>query len=348
MAEKKILTPLSKLGEFGLIERINKKIKVQNNSTIKGIGDDTAVLKHNEDKRILVTTDMLTENVHFNLSYTPLMHLGYKAVVVNLSDIYAMNGTPEQITVSLAISNRFTVEAIDELYEGIRSACEFYKVDLVGGDTTSSQSGLIISITAIGTVNEKDIVYRNTAKANDLVVVTGDLGGAYAGLQLLEREKEIFKAHPTVQPDLRGHDYILRRQLKPEARYDIIEQFKVLGLKPTSMIDISDGLSSEILHLSIKSGLGCRLIEGKIPIASETVEMAKELNIDPTICAMSGGEDYELLFTIQPTEINKVRNHPDFTVIGNMTAETGKYFLIARDGTEVPINSQGWNAFLNS
>ncbi len=347
MDEKQILTPLSKLGEFGLIEHLNEKINIKNSSTIKGIGDDTAVLKHNKNEVVLVTTDMLAENVHFHLSYTPLKHLGYKSVVVNLSDIYAMNGRPEQITVSLAISNRFTVEAIDELYEGICSACDFYNVDLVGGDTTSSQSGLVISITAVGYAKEEDIVFRNTAKANDLIVVTGDLGGAYMGLQLLEREKEIFKAHPDVQPDLSGHDYILRRQLKPEARYDIIEQFKQLGLHPTSMIDISDGLSSETLHLSIKSGLGCRLIENKIPIAEETAEMAKEFNLDPTICALSGGEDYELLFTIRPDDISKVRNHPDFTVIGNMTAEAGKHFLIARDGTEVPLNAQGWNAFLN-
>ena len=347
MSEKKILTPLSKLGEFGMIEHISKKIKTKNESTIKGIGDDTAVLKHNSNKMSLVTTDMLTENVHFNLSYIPLKHLGYKSVAVNVSDIYAMNGKAEQITVSLAVSSRFTVEAIDELYAGINAACDFYGVDLVGGDTTSSQSGLIISITAIGTANKEDIVYRNTAKEGDLIVVTGDLGGAYAGLQLLEREKEIFKANPGVQPDLSGHNYILQRQLKPEARYDIIDEFKKLGIKPNAMIDISDGLSSEILHLSIKSGLGCRLIESKIPIAQETADMAKELNIDPSICALSGGEDYELLFTIAASELPKFRNHPDFTVIGNMTAEKGDYKLIARNGTEIPITSQGWNAFLN-
>ncbi len=347
MAEKKILTPLSKLGEFGLIERIKSKIKIGNETTIYGIGDDTAVLKHNAVEQVLVTTDMLTENVHFNLSYTPLKHLGFKSVVVNLSDIYAMNGKPEQITVALAVSNRFPVEAIDELYEGILLACENYGVDLVGGDTTSSQSGLVISITAIGYAKAEDIVYRHTAQQNDLIVVSGDLGGAYMGLQLLEREKEIFKANPGIQPDLSGNDYVLRRQLHPIARHDVIEQLSSLGLKPTSMIDISDGLSSEVLHLSIKSGLGCRLIESKIPIAPETEEMARELNLDPTVCALSGGEDYELLFTISPSDMDKVRNHPDFTVIGNMTDALEEYKLISRDGTAVALNSQGWNAFLN-
>jgi thiamine-monophosphate kinase len=345
MLDNKKLTPLSAIGEFGLIKRIQEKVTIQQISTHKAIGDDAAVLEF-IGKQILLTTDMLTENVHFNLMYTPLKHLGYKSVIVNLSDICAMNGTPSQITVSLAVSNRFSVEAIDELYEGILLACENYGVDLVGGDTTSSQSGLIISITAIGHANADDVVYRNSAQKGDLVCVTGDLGAAYMGLQLLEREKEIYKANPGIQPDLQGNDYILKRQLKPEARLDIVELMHSLKLKPTAMIDISDGLSSEIMHIGLDSGLGAKIYEAKIPIAEETLKMAVELNIDPTISAMSGGEDYELLFTIRPDDYEKIKNLPDFTVIGTMTDVSDGFKLLTRDGSTVQITSQGYNAFL--
>jgi thiamine-monophosphate kinase len=346
MSGQEKLTPLAEIGEFGLIHRINEKISLKNKSTLKGIGDDAAVVDY-QNEQMVITTDMLTENVHFNLMYTPLRHLGYKAVVVNLSDVFAMNAKPEQITVSIAVSSRFTVEAIDELYEGIIAACDAYDVDLVGGDTTSSQSGLIISITALGRAKKEDIVYRNTAQNGDLICVTGDLGGAYLGLQLLEREKEIFRANPGIQPDLSGNDYILRRQLKPEARGDIFQVFKDIQLKPTAMIDISDGLSSEILHIGLGSGLGAKIIEDKIPLAEETIEMAVEMNLDPTVCALSGGEDYELLFTIAATEINKVRNNPDFTIIGVMEEAEKGFHLITRDGSQVAIESQGYNAFLN-
>jgi len=346
MQENQKLTPLSAIGEFGLIKRIQDRVKIQQISTHKAIGDDAAVLEFN-GKQILVTTDMLTENVHFNLMYTPLKHLGYKAVVVNLSDICAMNGTPSQITVSLAVSSRFSVEAIDELYEGILLACENYGVDLVGGDTTSSQSGLIISITAIGFADADAVVYRNKAQKGDLICVTGDLGAAYMGLQLLEREKEIYKANPGTQPDLHGNDYILKRQLKPEARMDIVELMANLKLTPTAMIDISDGLSSEIMHIGLGSGLGAKIYEAKIPMAAETIKMAAELNIDPTISAMSGGEDYELLLTIKPEDYEKIKNHPDFTVIGTMADVVDGFKLIARDGSTVQITSQGYNAFLN-
>lgn len=341
------LTSLSELGEFGLIERLTKDFSVQHKSTLKGIGDDAAVIKAGDDV-LVVTTDLLIEQVHFNLGYMPLKHLGYKSVVVNVSDVAAMNAVPEQITVSIALSNRFSVEALDELYAGIKTACEVYKVDLIGGDTTSSTSGLLISITAIGRAKPEEIVYRNTANANDLICVTGDLGGAYTGLQLLERENTIFKANPEIQPQLAGYEYILQKQLRPEARTDMRETFRQLGIKPTAMIDISDGLSSEIIHISRQSELGCKIFEDKIPIADETRAMAKEINIDPTICAMNGGEDYELLFTIQPSDYDKVKNHPDITVIGHMLSAQLQYYLVARDGTHVPINAQGWNALLES
>ncbi len=347
MSNKDNLTQLSELGEFGLIQRISEKIKLNNISTLKGVGDDAAVLDYNKDQ-IIVTSDMLLENVHFNLVYVPLKHLGYKAVMVNLSDVYAMNAKPEQITVAIAVSSRFTVEAIDALYDGILLACEKFGVDLVGGDTTSSQSGLIISITAIGRANKNEIVYRNTASKGDLVCVTGDLGGAYMGLQLLEREKEIFNANPGIQPSLDGNDYILGRQLKPIARGDIYEIFKDLKLMPTAMIDVSDGLSSEIMHIGFGSKLGAKIVEEKIPIAPETINLAKEMNLDPTVCAMSGGEDYELLFTINPDDYDKIKNSPDFTVIGTMVDEAEGFLLISRDGTPVGIESQGYNAFLKS
>ena len=341
------LTPISKYGEFGLIKHLTEKFSFENSSTEISIGDDAAVINP-EGQKVVVTTDVLAEGVHFNLGYVPLKHLGYKAVVVNVSDIAAMNATPTQILVSLAISNRFPVEALEEIYAGIALACKHYKVDLVGGDTTSSTSGLVMSITAIGLENSENIVRRNTAKENDLLVVTGDLGGAYAGLQILEREHSVYLANPNMQPEMEGYDYILERQLKPEARTDIKKTLKELDVLPTSMIDVSDGLSSEILHLSDQSKVGFRLYEEKIPMDSLTISTAEELNLNPVMCALSGGEDYELLFTISPNDFEKIKNHPDFTVIGHaVDLEQGNY-LIARGSNElVALNAQGWDAFLN-
>ena len=334
---------LAELGEFGLIKRVTAKAKIKNESTIKGVGDDCAVLNY-PDKRVIVTTDLLTEGVHFNLVYVPLKHLGYKAVSVNVSDICAMNAIPRQITVSLAISSKFTLAAIDELYEGIHLACAHYGVDLVGGDTTSSLTGLTISITAIGEAEESELTYRSGAKPTDLLCVTGDLGGAYLGLQLLERENELFRLNPTVQPQLSGYDYILGRQLKPEARVDMREIFKMLEIKPTSMIDISDGLSSEILHLCEDSGVGCRLYEERLSFDPQTQKMAEEIHINPLVAALNGGEDYELLFTIPVTEDEKVRNHPDITVIGHMTGKEEGTLLVTSGGLqEIPLQAQGWN-----
>lgn len=338
-------TELEKLGEFGLIERIAKNVSKFQESTIKGIGDDAAVIAH-EDEVTLISTDMLSEGVHFDLMYTPLKHLGYKSVVVNLSDIYAMNATPKQITVSIAMSNRFSLEAIDELYTGINAACAVYGVDLIGGDTTSSKSGLVLSITAVGTAKKDEVVYRNTAKEGDLLVVTGDLGGAYMGLQLLEREKEVFKAASTVQPDLEGNDYILERQLKPEARKDVFEQMNKEKIKPSAMIDISDGLSSEIIHISRQSELGCTLYEDKIPIDHTTYDAARKFNLDPTLCALSGGEDYELLFTIPQSEFDKVKNNPNMSVIGYMTDKNSGYQLVTKQGSIHPLEAQGWDPIL--
>lgn len=339
-------TELSDLGEFGLIEHLTKDIQVSKPHTIKGIGDDAAVIDIGEEY-LLVSTDMLMEGVHFNLSYTPLKHLGYKAVVVNLSDIYAMNGVPEQITISLALSNRFSVEAMEELYEGIRMACTFYGVDIVGGDTTSSMSGLAISITAIGRVDKDKVVYRNGAAENDLIVVTGDLGGAYMGLQVLERERAVFQTAPTAQPDLAGNDYILERCLKPEARKDIIALLAELEIKPTAMIDISDGLASEVIHLAKSSGLGAVIYEDKVPMDTITISRAREFNIEPTTCAMNGGEDYELLFTISQADFERVKGHPDLTVIGHMSDDAVGYQLVTRGGQQLKIKAQGWDALLN-
>ncbi|GAB4294644.1 MAG: thiamine-phosphate kinase [Marinilabiliales bacterium] len=336
-------TPLSELGEFGLINHLTKSFKKKNKTTIYGIGDDAAVIGKGKEKTI-ITTDLLIEGIHFNLIYTPLKHLGYKSVIVNLSDIYAMNATPEQITVSIAVSSKFSVEALDELYKGIKLACDEYSVDLIGGDTTSSLTGLAICITAIGKAEKDKIVYRSGARKNDVICVTGDLGGAYMGLQLLEREKEVFKVNPNMQPKLDGYDYILQRQLKPEARKDIIELFGNLELIPTSMIDVSDGLSSELLHICDKSGCGCHIFEEKIPIHINTVKMADEFKIDPTTCALNGGEDYELLFTVPLDKIEIISNYASVTAIGYITdKESGKY-LIARDGTKIELIAQGWNA----
>ncbi|MDP6908747.1 MAG: thiamine-phosphate kinase, partial [Flavobacteriales bacterium] len=297
MFENNDRTELSELGEFGLIDRIARSAELNQKSSIKGIGDDAAVLG-TEKKKTLVTTDLLLEGIHFDLSYAPLKHLGYKAVAVNLSDIYAMNGKPTQITVSLGLSSRFSLEAIDELYTGILLACEKYNVDLVGGDTSSSVSGLTISVTAIGEVDEDNIVYRNGAKETDLICVSGDLGAAYLGLQLLEREKKIFEDNPEIQPDLTGHDYVLERQLKPEARADIIDILELEKVKPSAMLDVSDGLSSDLMHICTQSDVGCRVYVDKIPVDHTAVNAAEELNIDPTTCALNGGEDYELLFTV--------------------------------------------------
>ena len=345
MAENNSRTELSELGEFGIIKHLTKNIVLKNESSILGVGDDCAVID-NKNKQTVVTTDMLVEGVHFDLMYVPLKHLGYKSVMVNLSDVYAMNATPRQITVSIAMSNRFSVEALEELYEGIYLACSKCNVDLVGGDTTSSTSGLVISVTAIGEVAAEEIVRRDTAKESDLLVVSGDLGGAYVGLQLLEREKEVYKTNPKIQPDLEGHDYILERQLKPEARMDVAEILKKLEIKPTSMIDISDGLSSEVLHICEASQVGCNLYEEKIPLDPTTINMAREFNLDPTVCALSGGEDYELLFTIDLKDYDKIKGNPNFTIIGHITAKSAGANLIARNGALYPITAQGWDALI--
>ena len=340
------LTPISTYGEFGLIKHLTENFSFKNTSTEISIGDDAAVINP-ENKKIVVSTDILAEGVHFNLGYVPLKHLGYKAVVVNISDIAAMNAIPTQILVSLAVSNRFPVEALEEIYAGIALACKHYKVDLVGGDTTRSKSGLVMSITAIGMEDSENIVKRSGAKPNDLLVVTGDLGGAYLGLQILEREHAVYLANPNMQPEMEGYDYILERQLKPEARTDIKKTLIELGVKPTSMIDISDGLSSEILHLSDQSKVGFRLYEEKIPMDSLTISTADELNLNPAMCAMNGGEDFELLFTIAPEDFEKIRNHPDFSIIGHaVELEQGNY-LVARGSNElISLTAQGWDAFL--
>ena len=337
-------TKLEEIGEFGLIKHLTQNIELKNN-TIKGVGDDAAVLNPTAGKVTLVSTDLLLEGVHFDLSYFPLKHLGYKSVSVNASDIYAMNGTPKQITVSVGMSSKFSVEAIAEIYEGINLACEKYKIDLVGGDTTASKQGLIISVTVIGEANENEVVYRNGAQEFDLICVSGDLGGAYAGFQLLEREKRVFIDNPEMQPDLAGHDYILERQLKPEARKDIIEFFKAMDIQPTSMIDVSDGLASELFHIAEQSKVGVTIYEDKIPIDATTYNMARELDLDPTLTALSGGEDYELLFTIKQSDYNKLENHPDFTVIGHVTKAEEGLHMISKGGQKHALKAQGWKAF---
>ena len=340
------LTPISALGEFGLIKHLTANFPLKQVSTEVSIGDDAAVID-SEGKKMVLTTDVLAEGVHFNLGYVPLKHLGYKAVVVNLSDIAAMNTTPSQILVSVAVSNRFPVEALEEIYSGIQLACERYGVDLIGGDTTSSQAGLVISITAIGLAKSEEIVLRNGAKEHDLLVVTGDLGAAYLGLQILEREHAVYLANPEMQPEMEGYDYILERQLKPEARTDIKNILNELNVQPTSMIDISDGLASEILHLSDQSDVGFRLYEEKIPMDPLTISTAEELNLNPVMAALSGGEDYELLFTISPTDFEKIKNHPDFTVIGHAVAKEQCNYMVLRGSNELAeITAQGWDAFL--
>ncbi len=337
-------TSLEKLGEFGLIEHLTASFSNQHASTVKGIGDDAAVLDFKK-KKTIVTTDMLIEGVHFDLSYMPLKHLGYKAVMVNLSDIYAMNATARQITVSMAASNRFPLEALEELYAGIQLATTTYGVDLIGGDTTSSQKGLLISITAIGEASEEQLTYRDGAKPNDLLVVTGDLAAAYMGLQVLEREKEVFKVNPNNQPDLEPYSYIIERQLKPEARKDIVELLEKLEVKPTAMIDISDGLSSEILHLCKNSKVGCNLFEDKIPLDPTVIAACEEFKMDSTMVALNGGEDYELLFTIDQKDFEKIKGNPNLTVIGHMTDASEGANLITRANTKIPLTAQGWNSF---
>lgn len=336
-------TELSELGEFGLIDHLTRNFALVNEGSLMGIGDDAAVLDFKEEKAV-VTTDLLVEGVHFDLAYMPLKHLGYKAIMVNLSDVYAMNATPKQVTVSIAVSNRFPVEALEELYSGIELAANLYKVDVIGGDTTSSTSGLVISITALGSAKEEDVVYRSGAKPNDLLVVTGDLGAAYMGLQVLEREKEVFKVNPRSQPDLDPYTYLIERQLKPEARKDIPPLFKALDLKPTSMIDISDGLSSEIIHLCKRSKTGAYLYEEKIPLDPAVISVCEEFKIDSTTIALNGGEDYELLFTIDQKDYEKIKGNPNFTVIGHMAEEHEGMHLVTRANQKIALIARGWNA----
>ncbi|MCA4894632.1 MAG: thiamine-phosphate kinase [Cytophagales bacterium] len=342
MAEKR--TEITDLGEFGLIERVKSSFSLQNSTSLVGIGDDAALIACGEEY-LLVTTDMLLESVHFDLSYMPLQHLGYKAVVANVSDIAAMNGKPGQITVALAFSNRFSLEAIDSVYDGIRSACENYKVDLVGGDTSASASGLVISITALGRVSKGKETLRSTAKMNDIICVTGDLGAAYLGLQVLEREKQVFLTNPEMQPDLEKYEYLVGRQLRPEARMDIVHELADKEVVPTAMIDISDGLASELLHLSKSSGVGIKIFEDKVPIDAGAFETAIEFKIDPITCALNGGEDYELLFTIAPSDYEKLKNHPDIHFIGHVHNNPQQNVMLTKQETIVPLKAQGWNHF---
>lgn len=342
---KKPLSEIEELGEFGLIHHLTKNIELKNKSSIKGVGDDAAVINY-KNKQTVVTTDMLVEGIHFDLLYTPLKHLGYKAATSNFSDVYAMNAMPKQVTVSLAVSNRMSVEGLEELYEGVLLACEIYGVDLVGGDTTSSTSGLIINITAVGEVEKKDLVYRNGAKENDLICVSGDLGGAFMGLQLLEREKQIFNENPNIQPDFSGYDYVLERQLKPEPRKDVIDMFKEIGIKPTAMIDVSDGLSSDLIHICQQSNVGCTIYEDKLPLDIQTITVAEEMNLDPTVCALNGGEDYELLFTVSLDDYNKIKDQKRVAVIGHITSDKEVYQIVTKGEQVQTLTAQGWDAIL--
>jgi thiamine-monophosphate kinase len=337
---------LSEIGEFGLIDRIKKQFEhFQHPQTLKGIGDDCAVIDNGTDLLMLISTDMLVEGIHFDLRYMPLPHLGYKAVAVNVSDVAAMNGTPRQITVSMALSNRFSVEAIESIYEGINLACEHFKVDLVGGDTTASPAGLFISISVMGVVEKSKIAYRNTAQPNDIICVSGDLGGAYMGLQVLEQEKQVFLANPDMQPQLEDKAYIVGRQLRPQARLDIVHELADLNIIPTSMIDISDGLASELLHLCTQSGTGARIFEENLPIDSQTYSTAVSFNISPTTAALNGGEDYELLFTIRQADHEKLKNHPDIHFIGYMTPANLGVNLVTQQENLYPLTAQGWQHF---
>jgi thiamine-monophosphate kinase len=336
------LTSLAELGEFGLIDRLTRNVKHYHPETLKGIGDDAAVIDAG-DKVVLLSTDLLVEGIHFDLTYMPFKHLGYKAAVVNISDIAAMNGIPKQMTVSLAVSSRFSAEALDELYAGILMACEKYKVDLVGGDTSSNVKGLMISVSIIGEAKKEEVTYRSGARSGDLLCVTGDLGSAYIGLLILEREKSVFQVDPNMQPELTGFDYQVGRQLRPEARTDIRNLLLGIGVKPTSMIDISDGLASEVLHICKQSGVGCKLFEGKIPIDGHTRELSKEYKIIPSVSALSGGEDYELLFTVRQEDYEKIKDIAAITIIGHMTAAAEGKYMITPDGKSVPITAQGWD-----
>lgn len=333
---------INQLGEFGLIDRIRRNFSLENKHSLFGIGDDAAVLDAGEEN-LLVTSDMLLEGIHFDLTYTPLHHLGYKAVAVNVSDIAAMNGKAEQIIVNIGLSNRFSVQAVDALYEGVKKACLNYKVDLVGGDTTSSASGLVISISALGRVPKNKVAYRHGAREHDIICVTGDLGGAFMGLQVLEREKQVFLSNPDMQPGLEKYDYIVGRQLKPEARTEIIFDLEEFGVVPTSMIDVSDGLASELLHISRESNAGVRIYEDKIPVDELTYETAMEFKLDPITCALNGGEDYELLFTIRKEDQEKLKNHPDVHMIGYVHARKDENFMVSRQGSLVPLQAQGWD-----
>jgi thiamine-monophosphate kinase len=336
-------TSIAQLGEFGLIEHLTKNFTINHPSTLKGIGDDAAVLDFGT-KKVVVSTDLLIEGVHFDLAYMPLKHLGYKSVVVNVSDICAMNAKATQITVSIAVSNRFPLEALDELFAGITIAAKEYNVDVIGGDTTSSQKGLIISITAIGEADTEELVYRTGANQTDLLVVSGDIGAAYMGLQVLEREKQVFQVNPNSQPDLDMYSYLIERQLKPEARKDVRTLLHALEIKPTSMIDISDGLSSEIIHICKQSSVGCNLYEDKLPIDPQFIATCEEFNIDSTTVAINGGEDYELLFTIAMDDFDKIKGNPNFTIIGHMTHESEGIHLITRANTKIPLKARGWDA----
>ncbi len=351
------MAEISTLGEFGLIRRLTKDIELKNKETVKGVGDDCAVLNYGSDRDVLVTTDLLMEGVHFDLTYMPLKHLGYKAAQVNFSDVYAMGGTPRQITVSLALGRRFTIEDMDELYAGLRLACDAHGVDIVGGDTTSSRTGLAISITCIGDVEKGQAILRSGARPTDLVCVSGDLGAAYMGLQLLERENQVYyqqleearkkDANATIdfQPDFAGREYLLERQMRPEARRDIVERLRQAGIRPTAMMDVSDGLSSELLHICHESGVGCRVYEERIPLDYQTAVMAEELNMNVTTCALNGGEDYELLFTVPIADHEKIEQMEGVRLIGHITEASLGSVLITRDGQEFPLKAQGWQAF---
>jgi thiamine-monophosphate kinase len=340
MGEKR--TEISSLGEFGLLQRLNKTIENKLPDTITGIGDDAAVIDLGEEYGLL-STDLLLEGVHFDLTFFPLKHLGYKAISVNVSDIAAMNGIPKQVTVSMALSNRFSVEAIDELYEGMKLACKDFNVDLVGGDTSSSRSGLLLSISIFGRVAKDKIAYRHTAKPNDLLCVTGDLGGAYLGLQLLEREKQVFLANPDMQPELEGNDYVIQRQLRPEARMDVIYELAETGVVPTSMIDLSDGLASDLLHICAQSGVGALIFEDKIPVDEQTYLSATELKLNPITAALNGGEDYELLFTVPQAAYDQIKNNPKITIVGYITDLKGEVLLHTNGDQRIPLTAQGWN-----
>lgn len=344
MFENKERTDIAELGEFGLIKHLTDHFKVRHESSIKGIGDDAAVLNF-ENKEVLISTDLLLEGIHFDLAYVPLMHLGYKSIQVNLSDIYAMNGVATQVTVSIGISSKFPLEAVEEIYKGIQLACDKFNIDLIGGDTSSSKQGLVISVTSIGYAEKKDVVYRNGAQEGDLLCVSGDLGGAYVGLQILEREKQIFLENPNIQPDLEGKDYIIERQLKPEGRRDIVDLLAQMDIVPTSMIDVSDGLASEVLHICQQSEKGVTLYEEKLPIDPMTYETARELGLDPTVCALNGGEDYELLFTIKQADYDKLKHDVDISIIGHITDKNSGCKMISKSNMVHELKAQGWNAF---